>query len=154
MAALKAQRLWNELSKAEQKVETDRLKAVRESADKGKQSERSSNFQLRGYVHCDLAKADRPAFEAWETATPAGEYFDTLIKLLDSGYIFKASEGKEGYQASLSAASVNDEVNGYVLTAFAGSADRVVKLMLYKHSVMMEGDWSPFIGATDSDFLR
>ena len=119
-----------------------------------KRDDKVRQFQLKGYVHCDLAKADRASFEAWENSALPGDLFDAIAKLADSGYIFKVAEGKEGYQSALSAVTVHDEVNGYVLTAFASSADRAIKLLLFKHLVLMESDWAPFIGTAESDFLR
>lgn len=112
------------------------------------------NFELIGFVRCELGKSDREPFRQWQSERTDAELFDMLVKLCDSGYILKVGVGKEGHQASLSDLDAPTECNGYVLSAFASEARDCMALMLYKHHVLLEGDWSASLGGTGRSQLR
>jgi hypothetical protein len=148
------QKIWKELTPAEQKATREALKAI--PAPKGMKTEKTAatQFNLKGYVHCDLAKSDREQFALWAAGLGDAAAFDRLMKLADSGYLVKLGANREGFQATLSAFDVEPNVDGYVLTAFAGDAGRAIRLLLFKHDALMLGDWTPWIVEGGDDFLR
>lgn len=155
MSKASAQPLWADLPRAEQEAIKKGLEQLHATSPIGPaRADRTlSGFKLIGYVRCDLANGDKPAFLAWEAANRDGR-LDQLVKAVDSGYLVKCGEGKEGYQASLSAATTGKTWDGYVLTAWAGTPDRAISLLLFKHLVLLSEDWT--VTSTDEtiDFMR
>lgn len=149
------QALWQALSPAEQKDIRERLlradKAKKEVPIKAKLP---GNFELVGYVRCDLGKSDKEPFRKWQEGQEDHALFDMLVKLCDSGYLLKVGVGKEGHQASLSACDTGTESEGYVLSAFASEGRDAIALLLYKHHILLEGDWSTSLGGTGKSGLR
>jgi hypothetical protein len=149
------QALWQALSPAEQKDMRERLlrgdKAKKDTAVKVKAP---GNFELVGYVRCDLGKSDREPFRSWQGEQEDHALFDMLVKLCDSGYLLKVGVGKEGHQASLSACDTGSECDGFVLSAFASEGRDAIALLLYKHHILLEGDWSASLGGTGKSGLR
>lgn len=149
------QALWATLTAAEQKDVRERLlrgdKARKDMAVKVKTP---GNFELIGYVRCDLGKSDREPFRAWQGGQEDHALFDMLVKLCDSGYFLKVGLGKEGHQASLSACDTGGECDGFVLSAFASEGRDAIALLLYKHHILLEGDWTASLGGTGKSGLR
>jgi hypothetical protein len=149
------QALWATLSPAEQKDIRERLlrgqKGQKEVTPKAKAA---GNFELVGYVRCELGKSDREPFRKWQEGQTDVALFDMLVKLCDSGYLLKVGVGKEGHQASLSACDASGDCNGYVLSAFAGEGRDAIALLLYKHHILLEGDWTTSLGGTGKSGLR
>lgn len=149
------QALWQALSPVEQKDIRERLLR----GDKGKKdtpakAKAPGNFELIGYVRCDLGKSDREPFRAWQEGQEDHALFDMLVKLCDSGYLLKVGVGKEGHQASLSACDTGGECDGFVLSAFASEGRDAIGLLLYKHHILLEGDWTSSLGGTGKSGLR
>jgi hypothetical protein len=149
------QAIWASMSPAEQKDIRERLlrgeKGKKDAAPKPKTL---GVFELIGYVRCDLGKSDREPFRLWQGAQSDAALFDMLVKLCDSGYLLKSGVGKEGHQASLSACDTGSECDGYVLAAFASEGRDALALLLYKHHILLEGDWSNALGGTGKSGLR
>lgn len=149
------QLLWQSLSPAEQKEMKERL--LRPNGAKGQPMQKTKpigQFDLVGYVRCELGKSDREPFRAWQKEQDDGALFDMLVKLCDSGYLLKCGVGKEGHQASLSACDTSTEWDGYVLSAFASEGRDSLALLMYKHHILLEGDWSASLGGTGKSQLR
>lgn len=146
---------WDDLSKAEQEViKRDLLKKAKELHADAPKPKGKPTFTLKGYVRCELSASDKEAFKAWELATPSSEVMEQLIKETDSGYLLKVGEQGNAHQASLCAASTSKEWDGYVLTAHASSSMRAAALLVYKHAVLMERDWTAWQSEEGDDFFR
>lgn len=111
-------------------------------------------FSLRGYVRCELAASDKDGFTVWEQAQEPAATLGQLVGEVDSGYILKLGEAEKGYQATLCAASTGRDWDGYVLTAHASSGVRAAALLVYKHCVLMQRDWTAWTAEDAEDFLR
>jgi hypothetical protein len=146
--------LWSGLSKREQQAAIKGLKESAASKPAPKPAKKPGTFDLKGYLRCELSASDKEAFREWETINTAEECFGLLVKATDSGYLLKCGESGQGAQASLSAASTGQEWDGYVLVAHAGNAARAAMLLVYKHEVMMQRDWSPWMAEEGEDALR
>ena len=146
--------LWQQLP-AEKKQEIQQyLSGLRNGQANQPAPKAKSGFSLKGYVRCELAKADKEAFAQWELSQEVTDSLGVLLSLVDSGYILKIGESQEGYQASLSAVSCTGDWNGYVLTAHASSPVRATALLVYKHSIMLTSDWSVAIAPAGEEVLR
>lgn len=146
--------LWDQLPKAEQQRLTRMMadKAAEPARQNGQK--RSSGFNLKGYVRCELSSADKEAFKAWEGSHTNVECYERLIKAGDSGYLLKIGDSGNGHQASLSAANTGQYWDGYVLVAHASTSARAAMLLVYKHEVLMQSDWSQFLSDEGEDMLR
>lgn len=148
------QALWQAMTREQQKEVRERLL----NPNGGKKTEAKAkvigNFELTGYVRCDLGKSDREPFRVWQSEQTDAALFDMLVKLCDSGYLLKCGVGKEGHQATLSACDTSTEWDGYVLSAFSSEGRDSLALLLYKHHILLEGDWSSSLGGTGKSVLR
>jgi hypothetical protein len=145
---------WDKLPKADQEKIKRQLKSLPEkesSAAKGKQK---NGFQLRGYVRCELSSADKEAFRQWEAGDDVVNVNGRLLDLVEDGYLFKVGDTGSGFQASLCASNTGKAWEGYVLTAHASYAKRAASLVWYKHSIMMDGDWSAWMSDDGEDAFR
>jgi hypothetical protein len=145
---------WADLTKAEQEIIRRSLLQGRDELEKRAAAKTKSSFTLKGYVRCELAASDKEAFKAWEAAQDDAECLGQLVKVVDSGYLLKVGESGQGYQASISAATTGTDWDGYVLTAHASSCGRAIALLVYKHLVLMESDWSAWVAEGGEDFFR
>jgi len=145
---------WEALPKAEQESIKKKLKALPDPEAAKPAKPAKNGFQLKGYVRCELAAADKEAFKAWEEGLGDESRLGALIGLVEDGYLFKLSDTGSSFQASLCAASTDRPWNGYVLTAHASYAVRAARLLLYKHEIMMQGDWTAFMAEEGEDFIR
>jgi hypothetical protein len=146
---------WSSLSPAEQKKWKERtLRGEVPGKVQPAKAKPLGQFELVGYIRCDLGKSDRDPFRTWQEGQSDAALFDMLVKLCDSGYLLKCGVGKEGHQAVLSACDTNTEWDGYVLSAFAGEGRDSLALLLYKHHVLLEGDWSTSMGGSGKSGLR
>lgn len=146
--------LWDQLPKAEREKITRELEAKRNESPKAQNGRRGGSFQLKGYVRCELSKSEKEEYKAWEEATSNVQCYERLIKLADSGYLLKVGDTGNGFQASLCAATTGKPWDGYVLVSHAGHAARAVMLLVYKHEVLMQSDWSGFLSEEGEDSFR
>lgn len=146
--------LWEQLPKHEQ----ERLKLLMATPNQVSQKRVAVNgnggFKLVGYVRCELSVSDKQAYREWEPLHTDAECYAILVKLVDSGYLLKIGESGNGYQASLCAATTGRPWDGYVLVSHAGSGSRAAMLLVYKHEVLLNGDWEAFIDDNGEDSFR
>ena len=145
---------WQDLSKAEQKQISMHLQSVAQSEPVKAPKRARGTFELRGYVRCELSSADKEAFRLWEELQTADSLYQALVKAADSGYLFKVGANKEGFQASFCASDTGSSWDGMVLTAHAGNSGRAIALLVYKHEILMQGDWAAFNDEGGEDFFR
>jgi hypothetical protein len=146
--------LWDQLPKAEQEKVKKHLASLPDpqGAKNGKNGR--GGFQLKGYVRCELSASDKEAYREWESQHTNVECYEQLIKAADSGYLVKVGEAGQGYMASLCASSTGKGWDGYVLTAHAGHSARASMLLVYKHEILLRGDWSDCLEEGGEDFMR
>lgn len=148
------QALWQAMTPAQQKEIREQLLRPNGAKAAPAKVKVVGNFELTGYVRCDLGKSDREPFRVWQHEQTDAQLFDMLVKLCDSGYLLKCGVGKEGHQATLSACDTNTDWDGYVLSAFSAEGRDSLALLLYKHHILLEGDWSSSLGGTGKSVLR
>lgn len=146
--------LWDSLSKEEQEKIKKDLAEKRRNTPAPEVKRKGNIFNLKGYCRCELAAADKEGFRAWEEGQDSAAVFDFLHSAVSDGYLVKMGAVNGGYQASFSAATTDRDWDGYVLVAHAGTAARAALLLMYKHLVMMQRDWSEWLGEDGEDALR
>lgn len=146
--------LWESLP-AEQRQAIEReLKAKSKQPIGKEQPKKNGQFQLKGYVRCELSQSDKEAFREWEQSYTPVQAFERLVKAADSGYLLKVGQTGTGAQASLCAAWTEQPWDGFVLVAHAGNASRAAMLLVFKHEVIMQSSWDGWLSEEGEDALR
>lgn len=146
---------WSELTKGEQENVKQGLASLGAPGTlPGKGTAPKNGFRLLGYVRCDLSATEREEFASWEAGRERTASLERLLTLVEDGYLLKASPNASGFQASLCAGSTNTPWDGYVLVAMARHASRACDVLVYKHDVLLRGDWSLALQDDTEGFLR
>ncbi len=99
---------------------------------------------FKGYIQHSLTAEEKRAYEGWDM-TP-DTLWDEIERLVDSGY--KLSTSHDDYnstrQASLTCNNPKHLDYGWVLVARAPDSFNAIALVLFKHNVLLGGDWSEF----------
>jgi hypothetical protein len=98
-----------------------------------------------GYVDLKLDEDRRADFDNWfqETGQSAmAHVFDALVEGLVLGC--RWDEANQCYLATFTGAGVSNSNERYVLTARSGDFSEALALLVYKHTVLMAGDWGDF----------
>lgn len=104
----------------------------------------------KGFVDVRLTAEQRQQYQGW-----AAEDDDVLAVLFDevlNGYKFTLSfnSKNQSFTASLTAVGTGGGNDGYTLSSFGAEPWVAVRVLIYKHRVISEGDWSS-VGAGSSD---
>jgi hypothetical protein len=145
---------WDKLPKSEQEKVKKHLKSLPEKSENAPKKNGKVSFQLKGYVRCELSTADKDNFRVWESGDDVINVNGRMMDIVEDGYLFKVGDTGSGFQASLCAAQTGKAWDGYVLVAHASYAKRAVHLLWYKHTIMMDGDWSAWMSDEGEDFIR
>lgn len=145
---------WADLSGKEKQEMMNFLKKMREEPSAPVKQAPIKQFQLKGYVRCELAKGDRDNFDSWSADLTVDKLFGSMLAMADNGYIVKLGPQENGFSASVSAWQTHSPNDGYVLTAHAGDPKRAWALLVWKHEVIMAADWALWIGDGEGEFLR
>ena len=99
---------------------------------------------FKGYIQHSLTAEEKKGYEAWD-CTPE-DLWDGIERLVDSGY--KLSTSHDDYnntrQASLTCNNPKHPDYGWVLVARAPDSFNAIALVMFKHVVLLGGDWSEF----------
>lgn len=103
-----------------------------------------SKDEWAGFVPCEVSTAEKPAFDAWyaaDEAYPWGLVANALFEGLKLSVSF--DKANDCYIASLSGRPdrTGSQAWNAVLTARAGDFNAAVALVMYKHEVILGGDW-------------
>ena len=105
---------------------------------------RGGNDNFKGYIQHTLTKEEKDNYDLWLIVDD--DIWNDLQVLVDNGY--KVGIGYDGYnqtfQCSLTCNNSKDDNFGWVLVARAPDVYNCVRLVLYKHLVLLMGDWSTF----------
>jgi hypothetical protein len=98
-------------------------------------------IEFKGYIDCILSKEQK---DDWKSRVYSDtEILDAFERLEDSGYRLGCSwdEYNECYSATLSPTDSNDPNAGYILTGRGRDARGAASQLLYKHLIVLDGDW-------------
>lgn len=101
------------------------------------------------FVRRELTEAEKPEFRAWrdDIDTVVGE----LDRMLESGY--KVSLKHDVYNGAYAAFIFADDDSdnaGYCLTGRGGNTYRALSEAVYKHAVLLRGNWVSVGRTTDA----
>jgi len=93
------------------------------------------------FINLELDKAQTIQYRQWRE--DPGVIFNSLDKEINSGYRFtlKYDDYNSGYACFMFPPEGHDN-SGYILTGRGGSAFRAIAECLYKHGVVLVGEWS------------
>lgn len=103
---------------------------------------RASEDGWKGFVNVDLTADQKTAVKA--LALDASAVWAVIFDLVDGGYKLTITYDRANgaYVVSMTAKAAQDVNAGLTLTARGGSVQGACASFVYKHSVVLEGDWT------------
>lgn len=104
------------------------------------------NGTFRGFINHNMTVAEKKKFDEWSTAIPTDELFGLLDQIVDDGYVVscKVDDYNHCYTCSLTCRNTNSENFGFVLSGRAPTPVNALYVSLFKHFVLLAGDWIAF----------
>lgn len=108
-----------------------------------------NNFQ---FVDCPLSQYQKDAFKSMEG--DADTLYDHIPELLKGGYKVTTSWNgmRHAFCATLLAPDTSKNASRG-LSAFAGDIFTALRLVVFKHVYVLEGDWAKSAAPSDDDLL-
>lgn len=113
------------------------------------QTKRKSGVEFKGYLRVNLTDEQDKHFDEW-VPSQVIQISDFGI-LCNNGFKFALAWDNfhRGVVASLYANDPKLSWSGWILTAWADSAEEAVALLFYKHYIVCEEDWEHFKDAVE-----
>jgi len=108
-----------------------------------------ANAPWGGYVNLRITEEERGDFDEWcvaERDSFQGSLDLALVDGLKLGVSYDAENS--AYIATFTGAGCHGDKSRYVLSARGATFSEAVALLVYKHQVLMDGDWSSYSPAT------
>jgi len=103
------------------------------------------------FVRHQMTRDEKAAFREWQLT--GEELVQMLDRLIDDGY--KLSVSSDDYnkcnQATLTCKNEKSDDYGYILPGRASSAFDALKVVLYKHFVLLTGGWQTWMETENDD---
>lgn len=109
---------------------------------------KNQQVPFNGYVRCELSRVEREAFKSWADGLEDGTLYGYVCTWADGEYKLSVGPKGQDMMASLHDQDPKRGSYGYMLTAFAGSADMAIRALAYKHYETLAEDWQ---AETDPD---
>jgi len=118
-----------------------RKKAVKDDRVAG-----TKNGDFSGFVNHEMTRDEKNQYEQWSMAVDDASLLDYLQELVDNGYkiSLKYDGRNKTYQCSLTCSNPNHDDFGLVLTARAPDMFNLLRVAVFKHFVLLRGDWLTF----------
>lgn len=96
----------------------------------------------KGFVECKLTEQEKENFAEWDVHD--NDLFLLLSEAVIAGHKQSLTWNKqnETFVFSLTGNDGSGKHEGYTLSAFAGDWYIALRVLLYKHCVLLEGDWT------------
>ena len=113
------------------------------------QAKRKPGVEFKGYLRVNLTEEQDKHFDEW-FPTQIIQIGDFGI-LCNNGFKFALAWDNfhQGVVASLYANDPKLSWSGWILTAWADSAEEAIALLFYKHYIVCEEDWEHFKDAVE-----
>jgi hypothetical protein len=113
------------------------------------QTKRKSGVEFKGYLRVNLTEEQDKHFDEW-VPSQVIQISDFGI-LCNNGFKFALAWDSfhQGVVASLYANDPKLGWSGWILTAWADSAEEAIALLFYKHYIVCEEDWEHFKDAVE-----
>lgn len=102
-----------------------------------------------GYVNLRVSEDERQDFDDWtvEEAASLGRYLETAtVEGLKLSVTYDAENSS--YIATFTGAGCHGDKARYCLTARSSDLTEAINLLLYKHLVLLDGDWGAYAPST------
>ena len=108
----------------------------------GKPRKIETEGQWEGFARIDLSDAEKERFAEWDVQDE--DVFVLMADLIGSGYKVSLSfnDKNSTYICALTCRNPKSPNAGYTSSAFANTWYQALRVMLYKHLVVCDGDWS------------
>lgn len=113
--------------------------------------ERNGNGNKNGeyirpiFVRCDLTADQRKELAEWANARSSADLLDLVVESAQEGYTLSLKTAEQGLQASLTMpgpAKIGKHNAGKSLVVRASSPERALWSLYYKHTQILEKDWT------------
>jgi hypothetical protein len=105
----------------------------------------SNGYKRPSFVRCDLGADQKKEMAQWANNLGGNDLLDLLVVSITEGYTLSCKEAEVGYQASLTqgkSAGIGVPNVGKCLVTRASSPERALWSLYYKHTQVLEKDWS------------
>lgn len=117
--------------------------------DKVKDEKANENWS--GYIRCEFDVFARDQFKVWRDTQNEGDVLVSLMELCETELLrFSVVPDPKKGSWAISITGLRDASKtfaGWTLTAWAGTWENGLLALWYKHTVLLEGDWSKGISA-------
>jgi len=114
--------------------------------------ERRKKAAWGGYIRCELTPQERDEFPHWVDSNHEKLFalLDTLLRQ-EITVSMLLDEDNAAYVARLTCV-LGDEPATWILTGFHGTVAEALWLVLFKHFVILDSDWTEFTGGGGGGF--
>jgi hypothetical protein len=105
----------------------------------------SNGYKRPAFVRCDLSADQKREMAQWANNLGGNDLLDYIVESVKAGYTLSIKEGEVGYQSSLTqskGAGIGVVNVGKCLVTRASSPERALWSLYYKHTQILEKDWS------------
>jgi len=104
-----------------------------------------------GFVNCELSAEDKTYFRVWDVEVD--DAFDLLLGRVVGNYRLSISYNKknDNFIASLTANEGTGANEGYTLSAFGKDMPTAIRVLAFKDSHILSGNWSAAVVAAKDD---
>ena len=113
--------------------------------DKSEDKTKGNGYERPTFVRCDLTADQRKELAEWANAHNADDILDYINQSIEDGYVLSLKPAQSGYQASLTQSrpnAVHVPNGGKSLVTRASAPERALWSLYYKHTQILEKDWS------------
>lgn len=107
----------------------------------GKPKKAISDAAWKGFVECRLTDTQKEAFRHWDL--DGNDAFDLVVTSVQTGHKLSLSYNRanDNFVASLTCTDMTSPNGGYTLSAFAPDLWTALRLVVFKHEVVLERRW-------------
>ena len=108
----------------------------------GMATKKNERVEWRGFIECKLTEAEKELFAQWDVHDH--DLFLLLSEAVCAGLKLSVTFNKQNdhFVASLTGGAEAGKAEGWTLSAFAPNWYEAVRAVLFKHNVLLVGDWS------------
>lgn len=117
----------------------------------------ANNNQWKGFVRCELSAAAKLALAERAQVATDTDIIEALMEVIEEGYKLSAATHRENQAVTVGFYDTQSgrSSHGYTLSAHGKTLRKALLALLYKHNVILKGDWTKHlkaVGDDDEDF--
>jgi len=137
---------YRHINRAMRSLELDFVELARYLGDNmgrdPKSKKEKYQFQFRGFVDVKLSDVQRDAFSSWDVHDE--ELYEIVATVVQGGFKLSTTynSGNDTFTATLTGQNGTGDADGYSMSSFAPDWYNALRLLVFKHTVILEGDWA------------